>query len=408
MSESIESRCLLTDIGKQALKELLKKAYPNGCGSKKIGDYSPATIAKDLRDVDIHQTTVRNILISIDPSRQAIPGNLKKIGCLFKGLSTLEYVSRDEAWLIEYQRRYPNLIGYSPSIGQYFELALPKPKASVDRNKKIEQIANLLSILDYQDQESKFVGLLPAKAIAFSISAPSELTHQWLTNRLLRRVNHGGLMNCKLKVILLKPKDSASQIKTQLSKWTLADICNQIAISLKIKECDPNHIIQELVKYNTNQPVLIKVNSLQNELDRQILIQDFWQLVITQIDRLNNNSPHLSYTAKMSPLIMFVFESYVEKNNFNDNLALHHYLLNPLRIDIDHAQNWIVQEPVRKILLEERTLQAIEYLHEHQVSTWTCWQKAAHSDRLHLSIENLCRLFLIDCNLVDIAAHWKI
>jgi hypothetical protein len=391
MSKSIENRCLLTNTGKQALEELLNKAYPKG--------YNPEKIAKSFIDVDISQTTVGNILNSI-------PGQLNKLGVLFKGLSKLECVSRDRTWLIEYQRRYPNLIGYPPSIGPYFEFAPPKPKVSVDRKKKIEQIANLLWILDYQDQENKFVGLLPAKAIAVSISAPSELTHQWLTKRLLRRVNHGGLVNSKLKVILLKPKSSTSQIKTSLSQWTLADICNQIATSLKIKEHDPNRIIQELARYNTNQPVLIKVNSLQNELNRQILIDDFWQLLIAQIDRLNNYPQ--SCTAKMSPLIMFVLENHDERNNFNDNLALKHYFLSPLRIGVAHAQNWIVQHPVRTFLLDERTEQAINHLHDHQVSTWTCWQKSTPQDKLSLLIETLCRLFVIDCTLSDFDKHWKI
>jgi hypothetical protein len=403
MSESMESRCLLSDTGKQALQKLIDKAYPNG--------YTPETIVDDFSciDIEIHLTTVRNILTSLNLDKEDIPCNLKKIGTLFKGLSQLESVSKYSAWLTQYQKEYPCLIEFPPSIGTYVKFAPAKLSISNNRDKKIEQIANLLWKLDYQDSESKFISLSQSKAIAVSIAAPSDWTQQWLMRRLSRLVYEEGIVGGIPEVILLKPEYSNSKLETSLSQWTLVDICAQIATSLKIQGRDPNYVIQALANHNRKQPVLIKVCGLRNDLDRKILIESFWQLLITQIDRLNKNSQYLSYEAKKSPLIMFLLENYTEDCDCIDNLALRHYMLEPLQIDISHAQNWITQNStVNKALLKNKTKQSIKSLHDHEIINWLCWQESIQQKRLHLLIENLCGLFLTDCKLADIAAHWKI
>jgi hypothetical protein len=403
MSESMESRCLLSDTGKQALQKLIDKAYPNG--------YTPETIVDDFSciDIEIHLKTVRNILTSLNLDKEDIPCNLKKIGTLFKGLSQLESVSKDSAWLTQYQKKYPCLIELSPSIGTYFEFASAKPSVNNDRDKKIEQIANLLWKLDYQDSESKFIRLSQSKAIAVSVAAPSDWTQQWLMRRLSRLVYEEGIVEGMPKVILLKPEYSSNKIESSLLQWTLVDICAQIATSLKIKERDPNYIIQALAKHNRKQAVLIKVCGLRNDLDRRILIESFWQLLITQIDRLNKNSPYLSYDAKKLPLIMFLLENYTENCDCIDNSALRHYMLKPLQIDVSHAQNWITQNnTVNKALLKNKTEQSIKNLHDNEIINWSCWQESIYQNRLHLLIENLCRLFLTDCKLTDIVKHWEI
>lgn len=188
----------------------------------------------------------------------------------------------------------------------------------------------MLWTLDYTDQEYIFKNLLTVKAIAVSLAAPSNLTQQWLMRRLSRLVYEGGIVGGIPEVILLKPENSGSKIQTSLSQWTLTDICVQIATALKIEEREPTRIIQKLAKHNNTQPVLIKVCGLRNNLDRQVLIKEFWQPLITQIG-LNRQSTYFSCQERQSPLVMFLLESCTEERNYGDAQTLKlPCVLNPL------------------------------------------------------------------------------
>jgi hypothetical protein len=392
MAEFRQNRCLLTKKGEMALEALLKLAFPNA---------NQTCIIDAMIGMD--RTTAAHILHLTKSDKPTKPVNLNKLGEFFlTAFNRLDPTSQTE-----YLRNYPGLrlIYASPSIDEKY---CSYAEFIFARDKYVKQIADLLWTLDYTEQEDIFRKLFPAKAIAISLAAPCSWTQQWLMRRLSRLVYEVAIVGGMPEVILLKPNDSGSKIKTSLSQWTLADICTPIATLLKTKERDSTQIIHKLAEYNTKQPVLIKVCGLRNDLDRQILIEKFWQPLTTQISMLNRNSTYLSYDAKKSPLMMFLLESGMEERDYGDARTLKlPCVLDPLQIDVEHVRQWITQSAVYDVLVARKNI-TFRDLHDRQVFEWSCWQEKKQQDRLDRMLADICKLFLADCKLADLTAHWKI
>jgi inactive STAND len=388
MNRGSDQRCFLTDEGKNALEELLKLAYPSGF------KHSSITNLTKLRS----ETVTKILKIKkIDPTKNDPPVSVESFGTfcrvLYKRKLTLEQQQ-------QYNRTYPglNLLLENPSTDTKYCKQIVESNA--DRLKRTRQMAELLCKLDYRDQEGIFKDRIRdvySQAIAFSLSAPCKSTQKWLMYRLLQLENSSG-MDGATTIIL----DRSSPI---LSTWNLSTICAQISRTggLGIQYRNPAQVIEDLAAYNqAYHPVLIKVFGLQNEAERDVLINEFWQELIQHIPIKPQG---LLPRAKQSRLMMFLLEQdALELSPVTDSDRL--FPLTAPEINIGDITDWIVERNVNKILKTHRTE---KYIYDDFpvkiLPKWDCW----HQDRLkklYGSFQGLCKLFRVEYKLTELENYW--
>jgi hypothetical protein len=387
MNRGSDKRCFLTKEGKNALEALLKLAYPSGFKHISI---------KTL--TGLRSETVTKILNRLDSTKNISAVSIESFGTFFRILYNQKLTPAQQQ---QYTRTYSglNLLLENPSIDIIYCKQIQESNA--DRLKRTQQMAELLCKLDYRDRESIFIDRVRdvySQAISFSLSAPCKSTQKWLIYRLLRLANSIG-SGMDLATIITLDRSSPT-----LSIWNLSNICAEIARTreLGIEYQNPLQVIEDLAAYNRDyRPVLIKVSGLQDELERDILINEFWQRLIEHIPI---DSRSLSLRAKRSRLMMFLLE--------NNSLGLspapvsdRFFPLAAPEITINDITDWIIDPEVNKILEKHRKEEYINDFTEIKLPKWNCWQQ--DRNKLYESLDGLCKLFFVDYKLTELEQYWN-
>jgi hypothetical protein len=384
-----EKRCLLTNEGKNALAELLTLVdYPsklNHTAIKILTQLSSETVTKILN------------IKTIDPTKNDPAVDVESFGTFFRVLYTKKLTLSQQQ---QYSVTYPglNLLLENPTTDTKYCKQIIESNA--DRLKRTRQMAELLCKLDYGDQQDIFTKQIRdvySQAIAFSLSAPCKSTQKWLMCRLLRLANSSG-MNAAITITL----DRSSPT---LSTWNLSTICAQVSRTsgLGIEYRNPAQVIEELAAYNqAYHPVLIKVFGLQNEVERDILINEFWHKLIQNIPIKPQG---LSPRAKQSRLMMFLLEQdalELDPATGSDRF----FPLAAPEIKLVDITEWIVEINATEILKAHRSKKYIyDDFSEKILPEWACW-KENRLHKLYGSFQGLCKLFRVDYKLTELENYW--